>query len=342
MKFQVITHKLTFKKPAKTSRNVFEEREVYFINLEENGRRGIGEAAPLSLLSVDDIADYKQELINGLETYIETRNTDVFPVDTLPSMRFGLETALHDLQYDNEFKVFDSSFYAGTPIPINGLVWMADIEIMSAEAKLKASMGFNCIKFKVGAHDFDSECRMIESLRKEYSAFKLDIRLDANGAFNSDEADEQLRELSRFEIHSIEQPIKADQWDDMARLCRNNHIDIALDEELIGRDVYKVGSTMLEAIKPQYCIYKPSLHGGFSACDEWINQCNKREIGWWATSALESNIGLNAIAQWVAQYENNLHQGLGTGSLYIDNIDSPLVVARGQISYTAKPWKFNH
>lgn len=342
MKYQVLTHKLTFKKPAKTSRNVFEEREVYFIILEENGRKGVGEAAPLSLLSLDDIPDYKQQLIHGLEEFIETRNADVFPVDKLPSMRFGLETAVHDLKHEEDFKVFDSSFFTGTPIPINGLVWMADIDTMSAEANLKASMGFNCIKFKVGAHDFDAECRMIESLRKEYSAFKLDIRLDANGAFNPDEADEQLRELSRFEIHSIEQPIKANQWDDMARLCRSNHIDIALDEELIGRDVYKVGSTMLDTIKPQYCIYKPSLHGGFSACDEWINQCNKRAIGWWATSALESNIGLNAIAQWVAQYDNNLHQGLGTGSLYTDNIASPLVVAKGKISYTAEPWKFNH
>jgi len=209
---------------------------------------------------------------------------------------------------------------------------MNDVDAMYQEAIAKIESGFNVIKFKVGALDFDEECRLLEKIRKQYSAFKITLRLDANGAFQAPEAIEQLKELSRFEIHSIEQPIATGQWDDMERLCMESPIDIALDEELIGLPPAK-GAAMLRYINPKYVILKPNLIGGVAIADEWIAVAQKQDIRWWATSALESNIGLNAIAQWVSTYKNPLHQGLGTGSLFSNNFKSPLKLENGWMGF---------
>lgn len=326
MEFQIVHHQLQFVKPAKTSRNVFKERHIRYVLLSENGVTGIGEAAPLHLLSIDDVADYDEKLKEAC-THICNSNLNLSSdLNQYPSIRFGLETALQDLQNGGRRVIFNTDFIHGKAIPINGLVWMAGLDAMYDEAISKINQGFRCIKFKVGQHDFDAECRLLERIRTEKDAFNLEIRLDANGAFLPDDAITQLKELSRFDIHSIEQPIAVNQWDDMAKLCREGKIDVALDEELIGMDVYANGQEILKQIHPQYIILKPNLIGGFTISDEWVKLCRRHSIGWWATSALESNIGLNAIAQWVSQYDTHMPQGLGTGSLYTNNIGSPLEI----------------
>lgn len=335
-----IKYELLFKKPARTSRGEMLSHTAFFIRLQQGNRTGYGEAAPLKGLSMDDRPDF-EETLKGCCRFIN----DGLPVDALslnefPSLRFAFETAALSLGFNDSFRVFDSSFYTGTPIPINGLVWMNTKTEMLEEAFAKAEQGFNCIKFKVGALDFDEECRMLEAFRKRYSAFKVELRLDANGAFSTDEAFEKLRELSRFEIHSIEQPIKTKQHDWMQELCAKTPIPVALDEELIGVDVTTNGHNLLRFIKPQYIILKPTLLGGFAASDRWIALAQKQSIGWWATSALESNIGLNAIAQWSSTHNNPLPQGLGTGSLYTNNIPSPLSAANGFLRYNpTQPWE---
>lgn len=333
--YKIKEHILQFKRPAKTSRNVFKERKIWLIELSDpmTGKTGIGEAAPLSLLSIDDVEDYASILEKYVQLLAEGKTLQELELLKFPSIHFGLETALLSLRSENN-KLFDTPFTNGRQkIPINGLVWMSDLDQMYTEALQKIDAGFNCIKFKVGAHDFDSECRLIEKIRRQYNAFKLEIRLDANGAFIADEAEEQLRELKRFEIHSIEQPIATDQWDEMAKLCHKPLIHIALDEELIGRAPAIEGSNMLGQIQPQYIILKPNLIGGLRAADEWIKLAGELGIGWWATSALESNVGLNAIAQWVSTYDTELHQGLGTGSLYENNLETNLRLDSGFMEY---------
>ncbi len=339
MEYEIVPYRLNFKKPAKTSRNVFQERLVNYVFLKKEGTIGIGECAPLSLLSIDDVSDYSEHLHAFASQLTSNGSLNEMDFAHFPSIRFGLETALKDLENGGSRTIFDTSFIQGTPIDINGLVWMGELDAMFDEATTKIEAGFRCIKFKVGAHDFDAECRLLERIRQRYSAFKLEIRLDANGAFNADEAKEQLRELKRFEIHSIEQPIKPNQWDSMGSLCASKLIDIALDEELIGIRVETEGMTLLNEIRPQYLILKPNLVGGFEVCDAWVHLARKHAIGWWVTSALESNIGLNAIAQWVSQYDIELPQGLGTGSLYSNNIESPLQVIGEQLVYTKDDWK---
>ena len=330
MEFSVVNHKLLFTKPAKTSRNTFTERLIRYVVLEENGVQGIGEAAPLKLLSIDDVDGYDDVLKDSLTQIQRGASLEELELSAFPSIRFGLETALLDLKNGGNQELFDTDFIKGQAIPINGLVWMSDLEAMQAEAVEKIESGFTCIKFKIGAHDFDAECRLLETIRKRYSAFKLEIRLDANGAFLPYDSQEKLSDLTRFEIHSIEQPIASRQWEDMARLCRESKIDIALDEELIGATEPEA---MLKFIQPQYIILKPNLIGGLSASDRWIALAKKHAIGWWATSALESNIGLNAIAQWVSKYNTFMPQGLGTGSLYSNNIGSPLQVVNQSLVY---------
>ncbi|MBR9859876.1 o-succinylbenzoate synthase [bacterium] len=330
--YEIKPYTLEFLKPAKTSRNVFETREIQLIHLYDtkSGRTGIGEAAPLKMLSIDDREDYKFVLEQKLSEFCEAEALEELDLDSLPSIKFGVETALHDLNFKETYKLFDTPFTKGMEqIPINGLVWMADLETMYNEALSKIEAGFNCIKFKVGAHDFDKECMLLEKIRKQFSAFKIELRLDANGAFKPDEAAEQLQTLKRFEIHSIEQPIKPKQWDAMAFLCREQFIPIALDEELIGLNIQAQAEKLLREINPQYLILKPNLIGGLANADSWIKLAAKQNIDWWATSALEGNIGLNAIAQWVSQYHPKLHQGLGTGSLYKDNIEVNLQINEG-------------
>ncbi len=342
MEYRIVHHQLQFVKPAKTSRNVFKERHIRYIVLTHNGVTGIGEAAPLHLLSIDDVDEYDEKLEAACTQFCEESfdfnfNLD-FNLHPFPSIRFGLESAFLDLKNGGKRRYFDTEFVSGKPIPINGLVWMADLEAMYEEAVTKINSGYKCIKFKVGQHDFDAECRLLERIRTDHSAFNLEIRLDANGAFLADEALAQLKELSRFDIHSIEQPVAVNQWDDMAKLSRESKIDIALDEELIGVDVFKDGEQLLKHIRPQYVILKPNLVGGFSVSDEWVKLCRKHHIGWWATSALESNIGLNAIAQWVSQYDIDMPQGLGTGSLYSNNMDSPLEIRNQSLVYGKTAW----
>ncbi|MBT6234851.1 MAG: o-succinylbenzoate synthase [Bacteroidetes bacterium] len=334
-------HVLKFINPAKTSRNVFTERAIYLITLVDvsAGKQGVGEAAPLSLLSIDDVSDYEAILHNKLQEFCEARKLEDVDLAIFPSVRFGIETALRSLTADDQGRMYDTPFTRGEEqIPVNGLVWMNDAETMYQEAIAKINAGFNVIKFKVGALDFDDECRLLEKIRRDYSAFRITLRVDANGAFKPDEAMEQLCELSKFELHSIEQPIATNQWDDMARLCAESPIDIALDEELIGVNVYNQGAKLLDYIKPHYLILKPNLIGGVSIADKWITQARKVDVDWWATSALESNVGLNAIAQWVSTYDATLHQGLGTGGLFTNNLDTRLLLQKGVMSY-AEPSK---
>lgn len=335
--YSIEQHQLQFIKAAKTSRNVFRTRTIYLIKLIDlkTGKEGIGEAAPLALLSIDDIPDYEDILRDKLDAFCERGNFEEVDLEKYPSMRFGIETALLNLEADDEGRMFETPFTRGEiSIPVNGLVWMSDAEAMYEEALMKIEAGFDVIKFKVGALDFDEECRMLEKVRDRFSAFNVTLRLDANGAFKNDEALEQLKDLSRFEIHSIEQPIAVGQWDSMQKLCTEGAIGIALDEELIPLSSPSKRVEMLKYIDPQYIILKPNLIGGLAVADEWVKLAEKHSIGWWATSALESNVGLNAISQWVSQYPDLMHQGLGTGALYSNNLPSRLSLEKGRMNYT--------
>ncbi len=288
---------LHFKQPAGTSRGVYTVRNVRYLVLtdEETGRCGVGECAPLPDLSLDNSA-----------------------------MVFARETALWHLQRGT-MRLSDTAFSRGEQgIPINGLVWMGTFEEMSARIEDKLAHGFRCVKVKIGAIDFDHEVSLLRQVRRRFAADEVTLRLDANGAFLPDEALAKLRQLSAFDIHSIEQPIRQGQWAEMARLCRESPIPIALDEELIGRCGEK--EILLDAIRPQFLVLKPSLHGGLSGIREWQRLACERGIDTWVTSALESNIGLNAIAHYCAEQRTTLPQGLGTGLLFTDNISSPLYI----------------
>jgi o-succinylbenzoate synthase len=339
----VSKHLLQFKIPAKTSRNTLADKEVWLLKLYNESQPsifGLGEISPLKGLSIDDTDDFENHLNEILGLINKGAHPKELELGTLPSILFGVETALLDLNNGGKRKIFDTLLFEGKlQLPINGLVWMADSENMLQQAEEKIKAGFNCIKFKVGALDFDEECRMLEKLRKHYNAFKVEIRLDANGAFATDTALEQLKELSRFEVHSIEQPIKQKQWDAMQAVCAQSKIPVALDEELIGVDPKGEGEEMISFIKPQYIILKPGLLGGFSTSDEWIKLAEKNNIGWWITSALESNVGLNAITQFTSKYDIKIPQGLGTGQLFTNNFESPLYMQNGFISYLPnKKW----
>lgn len=335
---------LEFAFDARTSRGDIKKHAAYIIevrNLLKPEVIGRGEASPLNGLSIDSHDDFENQLINILQELNNGLRPEDINLLGLPSIRFALETAMADLHFGGQMKVFDNEFIRGKTIPINGLIWMADKQKMLQEAQEKIEKGFNCIKLKVGNLDFDEECRLIESIRKNNSAYKFEIRLDANGAFEPYEAIEKLKELHRFEIHSIEQPIKPKQVDWMEEICRKAPIHIALDEELIGIDVEEMGFHLIKKIKPKYIILKPTLIGGFSTCDKWINLADKSKIGWWLTSALESNVGLNAIAQYASYLKVKNHQGLGTGSLYQNNFPSPLLVENGYLHFSdIKKWNF--
>jgi o-succinylbenzoate synthase len=335
---------LEFLKPARTSRNELQRHDVYYTRLERlsDGRVTYGESAPLKGLSIDDVPEFAEKLkwcCSAITDGIAA--VDELDVDAFPSIRFAFEMAFAAMKHQQEFKLFDTSFFSGEPITINGLVWMNDSNTMLKEALNKAAQGFETIKFKVGALDFDEECRMLEAFRKHYNEHRVVLRLDANGGFKNDEAVKQLKELKRFGIHSIEQPIKAGQWDMMQEVCRESAISIALDEELIGINPDEHAAHLLKHIRPEFIIIKPTLTGGFAKSNEWIRHAEKLNIDWWATSALESNIGLNAIAQWASTHTTVLPQGLGTGSLYRNNISSPLIVAEGKLKYGDSKWNMH-
>lgn len=335
---------LNFIHPAGTSRGSLLSKDSWFIILQEKNDVGIGECSLLKGLSIDDRPDYPEkikEVINLLN-----RNMTI-PDDFLnsyPSIRFGLEMALLDVHKKENHILFPSAFTHGKDsIPINGLVWMGTFDFMKKQIKEKIQSGFSCIKLKIGAIDFEQELSLLRNIRKEFSKEDIELRVDANGAFAVEEALEKLKRLSEFDLHSIEQPIKAGQWIEMANLCEKSPFPIALDEELIGVLEKDEKKKLLQTINPQYIILKPSLIGGFEASQEWINLADKNKTGWWVTSALESNIGLNAIAQWTYSLDSKMPQGLGTGQLYSNNFNSPLEIRTGQLYYNPdKNWQLNN
>jgi len=322
---------LMFKEPARTSRAVMNSKRTYFIKVYERSLPevfGLGECALFEGLSCDDVPDYEEKLCR---VCADINNLCPDDLVEFPSMRFGVETAMFDLKNGGCRRPFPSKWSQGEgSIVINGLVWMGSIEEMRRRIDEKIAAGFSCLKFKIGGEDFDSEYQLLENVRRHYSPRELTIRLDANGAFTPENAMARLNRLSSLTIHSIEQPIKPLQHEAMARLCCDSPIPIALDEELIGVNNPEEKHSLLEKLKPRYIILKPALCGGFSGAMEWISIASLTGIGWWATSALESNVGLNAIAQWVSGMENDMPQGLGTGALYTNNITSP-VSQRGEV-----------
>ena len=339
-------HDLQFIKPAKTSRGEYIEKPAYLLWLNHENFKVCGEASPLSDLGIDgkinffDILapyEHKNLAISDLQNILEEWKS-------FPTLRFALFAAIEKakrqpqkIQTNNtpsEPNVWvDNAFTKSNfGMKINGLVWMNDIDSMYEEAISKINAGFSCIKIKVGALDFDSECRLIEKIRNQYNPFKIELRLDANGGFKNDDALLQIKELSRFSIHSLEQPIQAGQWEMMSEICAKSQIDIALDEELIGIPESQI-QTLLKQISPQYIILKPTLLGGFDICDTWIECAEKNGIGWWSTSALEGNIGLADIAQWVSKHSPSMPQGLGTGSLFVKNFDQSTIVRGENIFY---------
>lgn len=334
---------LNFKRPSGTSRGVLTTKETWFLILEKEGKRGIGECGLLRSLSFDDRPDYEEKLKWVCE------NIHLGPVELwkqlieFPSIQFGVEMAFRSLSSDKEFLLFPSEFTRGNAsIPINGLVWMGEKSFMKDQISEKINKGFRCIKLKIGAIDFEAEIDLLKYIRTQFSPEEIELRVDANGAFAAAEALEKLKKLSEFELHSIEQPIKQGQWEAMADLCSKTPIPIALDEELIGVTTVTKKQELLQTIQPQYLIFKPSLIGGFRGTEEWIDLAADSKTGWWITSALESNVGLNAISQWTYTTRSSLPQGLGTGSLYTNNFQSPLEVKTGNIYYNpTKEWEFN-
>jgi o-succinylbenzoate synthase len=334
---------LNFKRPSGTSRGILKTKETWFILLSENGKTGIGECGILRGLSADDRPDY-EDMLKWVCLNIHL-GLDVLYHELIqfPSIQFGLEMAFKSFRSESPFKLFPSNFVNGNDsIPINGLIWMGSEAFMKAQIEEKIRAGFNCIKMKIGAIDFETEFQLLKTIRKEFSASDIEIRVDANGAFSKENALEKLNRLSELELHSIEQPIKQGQLEAMTKLCEQTPLPIALDEELIG--VFDVTNKLklLQTIKPQYIILKPSFIGGWRGSQEWIDLAENQKTGWWITSALESNVGLSAIAQWTYTLKSNRPQGLGTGSLFNNNFDSPLQVESGTLRYNLNNnWNFN-
>lgn len=331
-------HDLVFKRPAKTSRETFKTKDTYLLKVgyENEEVFGVGECSPLWTLSVDPRAQYPKQLdwvcehINDWERFLYS--DELFDY---PSIQFGLETALLDLQNGGRKIIFPSKFTNGLDqIEINGLIWMGDYNFMAQQIEDKIKLGFNCVKLKIGAIDWEAEKKLLSFIRNRFSAKEIELRVDANGAFPADDALEKLKVLSDLEIHSIEQPIMAGQINKLSALCLNTPVPIALDEELIGIVKKEDKAALLEKVKPQYIILKPSLLGGIKSCNEWIYLAGHYNVGWWITSALEGNVGLNAIAQYTYQTGNKLPQGLGTGQLFEENFNSPLKLINNQLKIT--------
>lgn len=336
-------HILEFKRPSGTSRGILATKETWFLILKKQDNLGIGECGLLKGLSIDDVPQYEEKLKWTCENIHLGKDKLWEDLIDFPSIQFGVEQAFMSFAAENPFELFTSSFtQENSPIAINGLVWMGDSGFMREQIQQKLDDGFNCIKMKIGAIDFDSEIALLKSIRKKYSKEKIELRVDANGAFKPNEALKKLEILANLGLHSIEQPIKQGNWDAMKTICSKTPLPVALDEELIGIFDIQEKEELLAVTKPQYIILKPSLIGGFKGSEEWISLAEKYNIGWWATSALESNVGLNAIAQWTYSKKVTLPQGLGTGSLYTNNFESPLSVKHGTIFYDqGKKWRTN-
>lgn len=336
---QITPRLLHFKQPAGTSRGVYNTRKVWYIeiySMENPSIKGIGECAPLPNLSCDDVPQYEEVLQQACSRVAREGNIPTESLRNYPSILFGLETALRHYE-TGSLALWDTPFSRGEAgIPINGLIWMGNFEEMYRQIEAKMEAGYRCIKLKIGAIDFDAELTLLKHIRSRFSVKDIELRVDANGAFSPAEAMHKLDALSKLDLHSIEQPIRAGQWEEMARLTARTPLPIALDEELIGHNLPEIKKELLSAIRPQYIILKPSLHGGICGSNEWIAEAEKQNIGWWVTSALESNIGLNAIAQWCATLHNALPQGLGTGQLFTDNIDLPLEIRKDCLWFCAE------
>jgi len=335
---------LNFKSPSGTSRGIMSEKETWFIILEDQGKLGIGECGLLRGLSIDDRPDYEEKLQWVCQNIHLGQEQLWDALIAFPSIQFGIEMAFLSLQSKTPFELFPSAFTRGNKdIRINGLVWMGNEAFMKTQIEEKLNQGFTCIKLKIGAIDFEKELELLRYIRQHFDANTIEIRVDANGAFNSQEALEKLNQLAVFELHSIEQPIPKNNSDLMANLCKKTPIPIALDEELIGVFEASEKVALLKKIQPQYIILKPSLVGGCKGTLEWISIANSLNIDWWITSALESNIGLNAITQFTFTLQNPLPQGLGTGGLYTNNFDCPLEIDSGHIQYnTTKNWDISN
>ena len=328
-----------FKQPAGTSRGVYLTRKSWMVEITSQqlpGRKGVGECAPLPDLSTDFRPDYEAVLRQWCDRMEQEGEGVLDEMQAWPSMRFGLETALLHLQRGTT-ALFDTPFARGeVGIPINGLVWMGSHDEMLKRVEEKLQQGFHCIKLKVGAIDFEQELDLVKRIRERFSPAEMEIRLDANGGFKTDEALDKLERLAQYAIHSIEQPIKQHQWGNMAKLCRDAPLPIALDEELIGINTYDMKLYMLNVVKPAYIILKPSLHGGMKGVREWVQAANEKGVKTWITSALESNVGLNAICHLTADSYGehiNMPQGLGTGQLFTDNIPMPLAIEGEKMWY---------
>lgn len=373
-KIEISERTLHFKQPAGTSRGVYTTRHSYYLTLTSDelpGAEGVGECATLPDLSCDAKPEYEMTLRQVCQMVEQMGRIPYDMIRAYPSITFGLETAFASFfdaakkfleivptegassssemlkqkgvsvpaGMENLTELFDSPFGRGEEgITINGLVWMGTYEEMLARLEEKLQAGFHCVKLKIGAIDFFKELDLIKRIRDVYTKEQVELRVDANGGFLPENAMSQLEALAKYDIHSIEQPIKQHQWPKMAQLCRETPLPIALDEELIGVNVRSMKQALLDTVRPQYIILKPSLHGGIYGCNEWIELANQRGIGSWITSALESNIGLNAIAHYAAKvYGSNVKmpQGLGTGQLFTDNIPMPLEI-RGDKLFVVK------
>lgn len=342
LQVSLIPHTLYFKQPAGTSRGVYHTRKVWYVLVKSEefpGRWGIGECAPLPDLSCDALPDYEYILAKACRKLEQEGTLKVDELRLYPSILFGFETAL--LHFNKgDFKLFDTPFSRGEAgIPTNGLIWMGDYDSMFRQIEEKINSGFRCVKIKIGAIRFEEELSLLKYIRKHFTKDQIELRVDANGAFSVGEAPDKLKRLAELDIHSIEQPIRSGQWEEMSNLVSQTPLPIGLDEELIGINTLEEKNRLLDSIHPQYIILKPSLHGGMSGCEEWIREAEERNIGWWITSALESNIGLNAIAQWCALFGNPLPQGLGTGKLFVENINLPLSLKKDCLWYNPENYR---
>ncbi len=331
---------------ARTSRGLMKDKTSWFIKLWDDKSPscfGIGECGPLPGLSPDARPDFEEKLQTTVDSInaasFETGNALNQVLTLVPpgfsSMLFGMETALLDLANGGKRIIYENKFLNGYEIPINGLIWMGDMDFMMGQISIKVYDGFRCIKLKVGGLDFDRECDIVQYIRKRYFRDNITVRLDANGAFKPDDVLYKLEQLARYDIHSIEQPIKPG-LPEMEELCRKSPIPVVFDEELIGKNSLDEKDDLLQRLKPSYIVLKPTLHGGLRGCAEWISVAEKNNIEWWITSALESGVGLNAICQFTANYDIRIPQGLGTGMIYDNNFESPLEVKRGHIFYDQK------
>lgn len=334
---------LDFKRPSGTSRGVLNQKETWFLIIEDQGKYGIGECGILRGLSADDRPDYEEKLKWVCDNISLGKDLLWDDLIEFPSIQFGVEMAFLSLQSNDPFVLFPSEFTSSEKsIPINGLIWMGEQQFMKEQIEEKLSQNFTCIKLKIGAIDFEKELELLKFIRQNFTSNQIEIRVDANGAFKVEDAMHKLNLLSELDIHSIEQPIAKNQIDVTADLCVTTKLPIALDEELIGIFTFEEKENLLKTIKPQYIILKPSFIGGIKGTDEWIALAEKYNIGWWITSALESNIGLNAIAQYTFTKQNKMPQGLGTGSLFTNNFDSPLEIQDGNLKYSnSKDWNID-